>query len=87
MVAAQLASRFRASCVGDPGSAVYDAQALAGIGGEREGFERQVEVADDRVVDELHAGGVNPDVWAAHRPRNSSLRVDSSPIRSDSRRS
>ena len=37
-------------------------QALARIGGDREGFEREIKVADDRVVDELDAGGVDPDV-------------------------
>src|SRR5215218_648486 len=37
-------------------------EALAGIGGQGEGVVRQVDVADDRVVDELDAGGVDPDV-------------------------
>src|ERR671911_536106 len=36
--------------------------ALAGIAGQRGGLERQVDVADDRVVDELHPGAVDPDV-------------------------
>jgi hypothetical protein len=35
---------------------------LAGLAREREGLERQVEVADDGVVEELDAGGVDPDV-------------------------
>jgi len=37
-------------------------QDLAWFGGDREGFEREVKVPDDRVVDELDAGGVDPDV-------------------------
>jgi hypothetical protein len=37
-------------------------QALAGFGGDREGFEREIKISDDRVVDELDAGGVDPDV-------------------------
>ena len=37
-------------------------QALTGIGGQRERLECQLKVPDDRVVEELHAGGVDPDV-------------------------
>jgi hypothetical protein len=37
-------------------------QALARFGGDREGLERELEIPDDRVVDELDAGGVDPDV-------------------------
>lgn len=37
-------------------------QALARSGGDREGLERELKVPDDRVVDELDAGGVDPDV-------------------------
>src|SRR5437016_5276769 len=37
-------------------------EALAGIGGQRERLEGQLKVPDDRVVDEFHAGGVDPDV-------------------------
>jgi hypothetical protein len=37
-------------------------QALTRIGGNREGFEREIKIPDDRVVDELDAGGVDPDV-------------------------
>jgi hypothetical protein len=37
-------------------------QALALLAGDREGLVREVEVADDRVVDELDAAGVDADV-------------------------
>jgi len=37
-------------------------QALAGIGGQREGLKRQLQVPDDRVVEALGAAGVDPDV-------------------------
>src|SRR5690348_17555747 len=36
--------------------------ALARIGGDREGFKREIKISDDRVVDELDAGGVDLDV-------------------------
>jgi len=58
-----------------------------GSAGQWEGLERQVEVADDRVVDELDAGAVDPDVKGGPPDTNSSLRVDSSPMRSERRRS
>src|SRR6266545_4433703 len=45
-----------------PGLGGVGEEALAGIGGQREGLERQLEVPDDRVVEALHAGGVDPDV-------------------------
>ena len=48
--------------------------------------QRQVEVADDRVVDELDAGAVNLDAGAPP-DTSSSLRVDSPPMRSERRRS
>src|SRR5207247_7838635 len=37
-------------------------EALGRIGGQRERLECQLKVPDDRVVDELDAGGVDPDV-------------------------
>src|SRR6266851_7181528 len=37
-------------------------EALTGIGSQRERLECQLKVPDDRVVDELHASGVDPDV-------------------------
>ena len=37
-------------------------QALSRFGRDREGFERELKVPDDRVADELDAGGVDPDV-------------------------
>ncbi len=37
-------------------------EALAGIGSQREGLERQLQVPDDRVVEALHAAGMDPDV-------------------------
>src|SRR6266581_2155875 len=37
-------------------------EALGGVGSQRERLECQLKVPDDRVVDELHAGGVDPDV-------------------------
>jgi len=37
-------------------------QALTRIGRDREGLEREIKISDDRVVDELDAGGVDPDV-------------------------
>jgi hypothetical protein len=37
-------------------------EALAGIGGQREGLKRQLQVPDDRVVEALDAAGVDPDV-------------------------
>jgi len=37
-------------------------EALTGIGGQRERLECQFKVPSDRVVDEFHAGGVDPDV-------------------------
>jgi hypothetical protein len=37
-------------------------QALARFGGDREGLERELKVPDDRVVNELDAGGVDPDI-------------------------
>jgi hypothetical protein len=49
--------------------------------------QRQVEVADNRLVDELDAGPVDLDVGGGPPDTNSSLRVDSSPIRSERRRS
>jgi hypothetical protein len=50
-------------------------EALTGTGSQQERLEWQFSVADDRVMDELHAGGVDPDVWAVHRTRNWSLRA------------
>ena len=35
-------------------------QALGRFGGDREGLEREVKIPDDRVMDELDAGGVDP---------------------------
>ena len=61
VVAAQLASRVRASWVGDPGSGVQ-VRRLAEIGSQRKGLVGQVEVSDDRVVDQLDAVGVDLDV-------------------------
>jgi hypothetical protein len=55
--------------------------------GQGEGLVRQVQVADDRVVDDLDAGGVNLDVVRGPSTTKSPLRVDSSPIRSERRRS
>jgi hypothetical protein len=49
--------------------------------------QRQVEVVDDRVVDELDAGPVDLEVGGGPPDTNSSLRVDSSPMRSERRRS
>jgi hypothetical protein len=65
VVAAQLANRFRASCVGGPGLGGVGEEALAGIRREWEGFEGQVKVSDDRVVETLYAGGVDPDMVGA----------------------
>src|SRR6266568_3577028 len=47
---------------GRPGLGGVGEEALAGIGGQRERLACEVEVTDDRVVDEFHAGGVDPDV-------------------------
>jgi hypothetical protein len=58
-----------------------------GSAGQLEGLERQVEVADDRVVDELDAGAVDLDVRGGTPDTNSSLRMDSSRMRSERRRS
>lgn len=54
----------QAQCVvrGGTGLGGVGEQALARFGGDREGFEREIEIPDDRVVDELDAGGVDPDV-------------------------
>ena len=62
-------------------------KALARLARQREGLERQVKVSHDRVVKELDAGGVDPDV--ARGPADPELiaGVDSSPTRSDSCRS
>jgi hypothetical protein len=60
---------------------------LAGIARQSEQLERQVEVADDQVVDELDAGAVDLDVGGGPPDTNSSLPVDSSPMRSERRRS
>ena len=61
-VAAQLASRVQGVLGGRPGLGGVGEEALAEIGSQREGLVRQVEVADDRVVDELDAGGVDLNV-------------------------
>jgi hypothetical protein len=42
-----------------------------GSAGQLEGLERQVEVADDRVVDELDAGAVDLDVGGGPPDTNS----------------
>jgi hypothetical protein len=47
---------------GRPGLGGVDEEALAGIGSQREGLERQVEIAHDRVMDELDASRVDLDV-------------------------
>src|SRR4051794_40025834 len=47
---------------GRPGLGGVGQEALTGIGGRRERLECQLKVPDDRVMDELHAGGVDPDV-------------------------
>ena len=39
-----------------------DEQALGGVGGKRQGLEGQLEVTDDRMVDEFDAGRVDADV-------------------------
>jgi hypothetical protein len=56
----QLASRLSASVRGGTGLAGVGKQALTRIGGDREGLERELKIPDDRVVDELDAGGVDP---------------------------
>jgi hypothetical protein len=43
-------------------------EALAGVGGQGEGLEGQVEVADDGMVEELDAAGVDPDVVRGPAP-------------------
>jgi len=53
--------------------------------GQWERLERQVEVSDDRVVDELNAGAVDLDDGCGPPDTNSSLRVDSSPMSSERR--
>jgi len=59
---------------------------LGGVGEEHlAGIGRKA--ADDRVVDELDAGAVDLDVGGGLPDTNSSLRVDSSPMRSERRRS
>src|SRR5258708_27806310 len=45
-------------------------QALTGIGSQRERLERQLQVPDDRVMDDLHAGGMDPDVVGPTVPGN-----------------
>src|SRR5216683_2792620 len=79
----------QAQCVvrGGTGLGSVGEQALARFGGDREGLVGEIKVPDDRVADELDAGGVDPDVVGGPPDRNWSLRVDSSPIRSDSPRS
>src|SRR6266571_6784138 len=54
----------QAQCVvrGGPGLGGVGEQALARFGGDREGLVGEIEVPDDGVVDELDAGGVDPDV-------------------------
>lgn len=59
--AAQLANRFRASCEGDPGSAVYVRRlwpASAPVGRPRKAGQGPRRLGDE----ELHTGGVDPDV-------------------------
>ena len=79
----------QAQCVvrGGAGFSGVGEQALAGFGGDGEGLVGEIKVPDDRVADELDAGVWSRTLRAAHRTRNWSLRVDSSPIRSDSPRS
>jgi hypothetical protein len=48
--------------VGRSGFGGVGEQALAGVGGQGEGLEGQVEVADDGMVEELDAAGVDSDV-------------------------
>jgi hypothetical protein len=78
----------QAQCVmrGGTGLGGVGEQALSRFGRDREGFKRELKVPDDRVADELDAGVWSRTLRAAHRTRNWSLRVDSSPIRSDSPR-
>jgi hypothetical protein len=62
VLAAQLASRLRASWVRVPGSGGVGDEAIAEVGGQGQVLEREVGVADDWVVKELNAGGVDLDV-------------------------
>ena len=62
-------------------------QLQAAVGGEVHGFEGEVEVAHDRMVNALDARAVLADVVGAQSLRNRSLRVESSPTRSLSCRS
>jgi hypothetical protein len=47
---------------GRPRLGAVGEEALAGIGSQREGLKGQLQVPDDRVVEALDAGGVEPDV-------------------------
>ena len=64
-----------------------DEQGLAGIGGHLQGLKRQSEVPDERVVDVLDPSVMGLHVVRGPADRNSSLRADSSPTRSDRCRS
>jgi hypothetical protein len=83
VVAAQLAKQAQRVLWGRPELDGVGEEALAGIGSQREGFERQVEGPRDGVVAELTPMVWIRTLWAAQRTRNSSLWVDGSPIRSD----
>jgi hypothetical protein len=52
-----------------------------GSAGRGEGLEEQVEVAEDGVVEELEAAGVDADVVRGPACAEPSLRVDRCPIR------
>jgi hypothetical protein len=62
VVAAQRATRRGGVLRGRPRLGGVGEEHLAGIGHQWERLERQVEVADDQVADELDAGPVNLDV-------------------------
>ena len=65
-----------------PRLGAVEGQLLAAVAGELDSFEVECELADDGVVEPLRAGAVQVDVVRGPSTRNSSLRVESSPMRS-----
>src|SRR2546427_5213398 len=85
-VEVQLARRLSASCDGEFGSAVYAKMVSPGSAGSSRASYARVRSPTMGWWKCLTPVRWNRTSWVAHRTRNSSLRVDSSPIRSESSR-